>query len=147
MPNPNIAEAGKSSRFQKGNTAARDRTTKSAYINYAFARLYSKDVECMKLSSPLGRYYCLEKFTDSKIAENKGLCEKLPNSIYALKWNCYYNYAIRYRDPGFCDKYSATELSGRDRCLNKMSSLLNDKSLCQKISATSDYKQQCMGEK
>lgn len=34
MPNPNIAEAGKNTRFQKENTAAKDRGTKPSIHNY-----------------------------------------------------------------------------------------------------------------
>ncbi len=99
----------------------------------------------MKLKSPLGRYYCLERFSDSKLPENRGLCEQLPADIYALRWNCYYEYAVRYRDASFCDKYPASEFSGKDRCLLKMAELLKDQSFCKKISATKEhsYLEQC----
>jgi hypothetical protein len=110
-----------------------------------FAQQSSNDDRCMKLKSPIGKYYCLEYFTSSIRPENKSLCDLLPSDIYALKWNCYYQYAIRYRDPSFCDKYSRSEVSGRDRCLLKMASLLNDKGHCQKISDSKDhsYREQC----
>ncbi len=35
MPNPNIAEAGKNTRFQAGNAAAKDRNTKPSIRNWA----------------------------------------------------------------------------------------------------------------
>lgn len=112
---------------------------------YAYARQFKSDDGCMKLKSPLGRYYCLELFSDSKRPENRGLCEQLPAEIYALRWNCYYEYAVRYRDASFCDKYLASEFSGRDRCLLKMAELLKDQSFCKKISATKEhsYLEQC----
>lgn len=112
---------------------------------YAFAGQFKSDDGCMKLKSPLGRYYCLERFSDSKRPENRDLCEQLPTDIYALRWNCYYEYAIRYSDASFCDKYPASDFSGKDRCLLKMAELLKDQSLCKKISATKEhsYLEQC----
>lgn len=111
-----------------------------------FARSFKTDKLCLKLKSPLGRYYCLEFFNDSNLIEAKGLCDQLPDNIYALKWNCFYEYAIRYKDPSYCDKYSLKEISGRDRCLLKMAELLNDHSLCKKISLSTEhsYLEQCL---
>lgn len=110
-----------------------------------FARYADGDTSCMNLISPLGRYYCLKRFEKSARPENKGLCEKLPESIYALKWNCYYEYAVRYRDASFCNKYSQSERSGRDRCLLQMATILNDQSLCDKMSGSKEdtYLEQC----
>lgn len=112
---------------------------------YQFAQNFKTDDGCMELKSPSGRYYCLKKFETSAKAENKGLCEQLPESVYALRWNCFFEYAIRYRDASFCDRYSAKESSGRDRCLLKMAQLLRDKSLCKNISISKDhsYLEQC----
>lgn len=111
-----------------------------------FARPFTGDDGCMELKSLLGRYYCLKRYEDSRRPENKGLCDQLPDSIYALKWNCYYEYAVRYKDPSFCDKYSVSELSGRDRCLLKMAEMLKELSFCNKISASKEhsYKEQCL---
>ncbi|HAZ14629.1 MAG: hypothetical protein A2X86_16655 [Bdellovibrionales bacterium GWA2_49_15] len=113
---------------------------------YEFARQFASDEGCMALKSPSGRYYCLARFDKSARPENRGLCDQLPDAIYALKWNCYYEYAIRYRDPKFCDKYSPKEIDGRDRCLLKMAEIFKDKAFCQKISAskTNSYKEQCL---
>lgn len=112
---------------------------------YQFAQNFKIDDGCMKLNSPSGRYYCLKKFPLSARPENKGLCEQLSESIYALRWNCFYEHAIRYRDASFCDKYKAKESSGRDRCLLKMAKILQDQSLCKKISISKEhsYLEQC----
>jgi hypothetical protein len=110
-----------------------------------YAGQFTNDEGCMKLKSPFGRYYCLQRFADSKRPENKALCEQLPADIYALRWNCFYEYAIRYKDASLCDKYPASEFSGRDRCLLKMAEILKDYSLCKKISASKEhsYVDQC----
>ena len=110
-----------------------------------YAGQFTNDEGCMKLKSPFGRYYCLQRFADSKRPENKALCEQLPADIYALRWNCFYEYAVRYQDPSFCDKYSTSDFSGRDRCLLKMAEILQDYSLCKKISASKEhsYVEQC----
>jgi hypothetical protein len=110
-----------------------------------YAGQFTNDEGCMKLKSPFGRYHCLERFPDSRRLENKALCEQLPAEIYALRWNCFYEYAVRYRDASFCDKYTVSEFSGRDRCLLKMAEILKDYSLCKKISATKEhsYVEQC----
>lgn len=104
------------------------------------------DDECSKLKTDLGKYYCLKRFDLSNRPENKGLCDKLPSSIYALKWNCYYEYAIRYKDPSFCDKYAKEELSGKDRCYLKMAELFKDQKFCSKISDSKEhsYREQCL---
>jgi hypothetical protein len=111
----------------------------------AFSRNSSSDDICQKLLSPIGRYYCLRRFENSARPENKGLCDQLPESIYALKWNCFYEYAVRYKDVTFCDKYSAQEADGRDRCLLKMAEINQDVSLCSKISNSQQntYREQC----
>ncbi|MBA2403796.1 MAG: hypothetical protein H0V66_03415 [Bdellovibrionales bacterium] len=111
-----------------------------------FARNFKTDDGCRELKSPLGRYYCLKTFSHSARPENRGLCEQLPESIYALRWNCFYEHAIRYRDASFCDKYLANESSGRDRCLLQMAKILHDMSLCKKISASKEhsYLEQCL---
>jgi hypothetical protein len=112
---------------------------------YQFAQNFKIDEGCMELKSPSGRYYCLKKFQFSARPENRGLCEQLPESIYALRWNCFYEHAIRYRDASFCDKYPAKESSGRDRCLLKMAEILKDQSHCKKISISKEhsYLEQC----
>lgn len=114
-----------------------------------FARQYKNDEGCMRLKSPLGRYYCLQDFTGSIRPENKVLCDQLPDSIFALKWNCYYDYAVRYKDPSFCEKYPTTELSGKRRCLLRMAELLKDQSFCDKITFSKEdsYKEQCLNLK
>ena len=111
----------------------------------AFSRLSTSDKICQKLQSPMGRYYCLSRFHNSARPENKSLCDQLPDSIYALKWNCFYEYAIRYKDVTFCDKYSAKEFDGRDRCLLKMAEISQNVSLCAKISNSREntYREQC----
>jgi hypothetical protein len=111
-----------------------------------FARLFSDDSGCMKLTTPMGRYYCLQRFTQSARVENKQLCDQLPKDVYALQWNCFYDYAIRFRDPAFCEKYSAQDASGRARCLLKMADLLRDKSYCAKIPESTEhsYRAQCL---
>jgi hypothetical protein len=110
----------------------------------AFALMARSDEVCQELKSPMGRYYCLKSFEKSARPENKGLCDKLPDSIYALKWNCFYEYAIRYNDPSFCDKYPPKD-DGRDRCLLKMAQINHDVSICSKIALRQDnsYKEQC----
>ncbi len=110
-----------------------------------FARNFKTDEGCMELKSPTGRYYCLKRFESSARPESRGLCEQLPESVYALRWNCFYEHAIRYRDVNFCDKYPADESSGRDRCLLKMAEILKDQSLCKKISRSKEhsYLEQC----
>ncbi len=112
---------------------------------YTIARQYTSDEGCMKLKTALGKYYCLKAYESSKRPENKGLCDQLPKDIYALRWNCFYEYAVRYSDPSFCDKYEPSELSGRDRCLLKMAEQLKDKSFCKKISNSKEhsYVEQC----
>ena len=112
---------------------------------YTFGRQYKSDEGCMNLKTPLGKYYCLKAYDSSKRPENKGLCDQLPKDIYALRWNCFYEYAVRYSDASFCDKYEPSELSGRDRCLLKMAELLKDKSFCKKISNSKEhsYVEQC----
>lgn len=112
---------------------------------YQFANNFKTDDGCMKLKSPSGIYYCLKKFPSSARPENKGLCEQLPESVYALRWNCFYEYADKYRDASFCDKYSAAESSGRDRCLLQMARILQDQTLCTKISDSKEhsYVEQC----
>jgi len=104
--------------------------------------------ECLSLVAPLGQYYCLERFSRFKSDEIKNLCDKLPSDIYALRWNCFYNYAVRFNDEKFCEKYSQTaeDISGKNRCYLKMAQLLNDKKLCQKIVKTSSdsYLEQCL---
>lgn len=104
------------------------------------------DDGCSSLKTSMGQYFCLNRFSSSNRPENKDLCDKLPDSIYALKWNCYYEFAIRYKDPSYCEKYSKAELSGKDRCYLKMAELFKDKTLCSKISASKEhtYKEQCL---
>jgi hypothetical protein len=103
------------------------------------------DEGCSSLKTSMGKYFCLKRFYSSNRPENKDLCDKLPNSIYALRWNCYYEYAIRYKDASFCEKYSKEELSGKDRCYLKMAELFKDKNFCSKISDSKEhnYKEQC----
>lgn len=118
---------------------------KSESCFYEFARAYKTDSGCSNLKSPYGRYHCLRFFNHSALPENKTLCDQLPETIYALRWNCYYEFAIRYKDPSFCEKYSVADQSGKDRCFLKMAELLKNKSLCEKISVSKDnsYKEQC----
>jgi hypothetical protein len=110
-----------------------------------FAEVYKEDKGCMNISNFDGRYYCLKKFEYSKMPENKNLCDLLSDSVYALKWNCFYEYAIRYNDQSICDKYPSKEVDGRNRCLLKMAELAKDKSICKKIIKNSQdtYLEQC----
>jgi hypothetical protein len=110
-----------------------------------FARSFMGDYQCMEFKTPLGRYYCLKQFAESARPENRNLCDQLPESIYALKWNCFYEYAFRYRDASFCDKYPEKDVSGKDRCYLQMANILKDQSFCKKISASKDhsYIEQC----
>ncbi len=112
---------------------------------YDFARQFKTDLGCSSLKSALGRYYCLEFYQDSKRPENKSLCDQLPAEIYALRWNCFANYAVRYRDPTFCDKYSEQDVDGKDRCYLKMAEIFSDQQHCKKISESKSntYKEQC----
>lgn len=114
---------------------------------YQFGRSFKTDIECLKLKTALGQYHCLEIFPLSTMPEIKSLCEKLPKDIYALQWNCFYEYAIRFKDPSFCNKYSNTkeDISGKNRCYLKMAEMLKDKQYCQPIVAAQDdsYKAQC----
>ncbi len=109
----------------------------------AFSQQHKTDEGCMKMKTPMGKYYCLDRFKNSHRPENKALCNKLPAEIYALRWNCYYEYAIRYRDPSFCENYSEAETSGKERCWLKMADLMKDKSLCKKITKDKSYMEQC----
>jgi hypothetical protein len=111
-----------------------------------FANGFKEDKECMNISNLNGRYYCLKKFEHSKLPENKNLCDSLSDSVYALKWNCYYEYAIRYNDPALCEKYQDKEIDGKNRCFLKMAELNRDKKLCNKIVKTSQdsYLEQCL---
>lgn len=111
-----------------------------------FAESYKEDKDCMGIDNMDGRYYCLKKFENSKMPENKNLCDLLSDSVYALKWNCFYEYAIRYNDQSICDKYPSKEINGRNRCLLKMAEVLRDKSICNKIVKNSEdtYLEQCL---
>jgi hypothetical protein len=113
------------------------------------AKEFKTDDKCMRLKSSLGKYYCLQLFPLSARSNNLGLCDELPNSIFALRWNCYYEYAIKYKDLRFCDKYSSAELSGKERCLLKMAEILKDKTICEKITLNKEnsYREQCQGLK
>ncbi len=106
---------------------------------FSFGRHYKSDDGCMNLKTDLGKYYCLKAYEKSKRPENKTLCDRLPKDVYGLRGNCFYEYAVRYLDVSFCDKYEPSELSGRDRCLLHMAELLKDKSLCKKISASKEH--------
>ena len=113
-----------------------------------FYSLYKRvliDSDCSKFESTTGKYYCLNKFSQSRLKSNRELCDKLPSGTYALKWNCFYEWAIRYKDPLFCEKYSASQLSGRNRCFLKMANLLKSKAMCKKIIKSKDdsYLEQC----
>lgn len=112
---------------------------------YLFTRFSKSEDICQKLKSPMGRYYCLKRYEQSARPENKGLCDQLPESVYALRWNCFYEYAVRYRDVTFCDKYPAKDIEGKDRCLLKMAEINKDFSLCGKISSSKEhnYIEQC----
>tara|TARA_R110000868_G_scaffold117600_11_gene312343 strand:+ start:4241 stop:4909 length:669 start_codon:yes stop_codon:yes gene_type:complete len=121
--------------------------SKSEQCFREFSKQYKSDEGCMKMSSPLGQYYCLERFPKSQRPENRSLCNKLPAEIYGLRWNCYYDYAIRYKDPSFCELYPEAESSGKERCWLKMADLMKDKSLCKKISKEALYVEQCQALK
>lgn len=114
---------------------------------YQWGRSFKADTDCLKLKAPIGQYYCLEVFPQSTLPEAKTLCEKLPKEIYALQWNCFYEYAIRFKDPTFCDKYSNSkeDISGKNRCYLRMAEMFKDKKYCQPIVAAKDqsYKEQC----
>ena len=110
-----------------------------------YSRSLQSDEDCSVLKTAVGKYHCLKRFYSSKRPENKNLCDQLPDSIYALKWNCYYEFAIRYKDSSFCEKYSKEEFSGKDRCYLKMAEIFKDKKFCSKISDTKEhtYREQC----
>lgn len=112
-----------------------------------FSKQFETDEGCMKLKSPLGQYYCLERFPNSQQPQNRDLCNKLPSDIYGLRWNCYYDYAIRYKDPSFCELYPEKEFSGKERCWLKMAELMKDKSICKKIVKEALYVEQCQALK
>lgn len=115
---------------------------------FQMSKGFKTDVDCMMLKTPMAQYYCLEGFPKSTREENKKLCGKLPENIYALRWNCYYDYAIRYLDPNFCDQYTTSpdDISGRNRCYLKMAELLKNKKFCEKISksVSDSYLEQCL---
>lgn len=114
---------------------------------YELGKSFKSDIDCLKLKTPLAQYYCLEVFQTSTLKVARTLCDTLPKDIYALQWNCFYDYAIRYRDPTFCEKYSnlKQDLSGKSRCYLKMAELFKDKKFCKNIIASKDdsYKEQC----
>jgi len=112
---------------------------------YDYARALKSDEGCMQLKTAVGKFHCLKRFHNSARAENKGLCDQLPKEIYALQWDCFYDYAILYKDPSFCAKFEKKDVEIADRCWNRMAQVMKDKSLCQKISATKNhtYKEQC----
>ena len=114
-----------------------------------YSRTLHSDEDCSTLKTAVGKYHCLKRFYSSNRPENKNLCDQLPDSIYALKWNCYYEFAISYKDPSFCEKYSKEELSGKDRCYLKMAELFKNKSFCSKISDSKEhtYREQCLSIK
>lgn len=140
-----IAKDGRSGQLTIENEASCEKNRPENCFD-EFARRFKNDEGCMTLKTPMGKYYCLRRFEQSARPENKDLCDQLPEAIFGLRWNCYYEHAIRYRDPIYCDRYPAKDASGRDRCLNKMAELLKDKSLCRKISASKEhtYLEQCL---
>ncbi len=105
-----------------------------------------EDKDCNKFNSHIGKYFCLKNFDQSNLKDNRDLCDKLPNDIYSLKWNCFYEWAIRYKDPSFCEQYSKTQLSGKNRCYLKMAVLFNSSKYCKKIEEHNEdsYLEQCL---
>jgi len=112
---------------------------------YDYARGLKSDEGCMKLKTALGKFHCLKRFEHTARPENKTLCDQLPKEIYSLRENCYYDYAILYKDPSLCEKFDKKNPSGADRCWNKMAEVMKDKTLCLKISGdkTNSYKALC----
>jgi len=77
----------------------------------------------------------------------RGLCDQLPEGKNPYrKNNCFYDYAVSFKDPSLCDKFKPEDFQQRDRCLGRLAQTLRDKSLCHKISDTKEhnYKQQCL---
>lgn len=118
--------------------------------NQTCFHLLTKDVQadkdCNKFNSHVAKYYCLNNFDQSNLKENRDLCDKLPSDIYGLKWNCFYEWAIRYKDPSFCEQYSKTQLSGKNRCYLKMAVLFNSNKYCKNIEKNNEdsYLEQCL---
>jgi hypothetical protein len=73
----------------------------------------------------------------------RGVCDGLPGDIPYLRSNCLYDWAIRYRDPGYCHKFTKQEIDGAARCWNKMAEELKDKTLCENIPPGNHYRGLC----
>ncbi len=109
---------------------------------YALSEGVKKATDCNNFNSPTGKYICLSKFPLSNHEQFRSLCDQLPKS---LRWNCYYEWAQKYKDSGFCEKYPPKEFNGRNRCYLKLAELLRSKALCEKIIKRKEdsYHEQC----
>lgn len=114
---------------------------------YDFARRLNAAEGCSALKTALGRYHCLQMFSGQALVDFRGVCDALPSDIHALRENCYYDWAIRYRDAGFCKKFDAKDFSGAERCWLRMAELLKDRSLCNQIKKEPSYVEQCQALK
>lgn len=114
---------------------------------YSFARTLKSVDECTVLKGALGRYFCIMRFQNTVPSGFRSICDQLPQDIYGLRGNCYYEWAIRLKDSSFCDKYEPGDFSGSERCWLKMVEILKDKSLCRHVKKEPLYVEQCQGIK
>ena len=109
---------------------------------YSFSGGVKTAEGCLALKTPLGRYHCIQRFQVA-LPELRDLCPKLPADIFALRENCYYEWAERYRDASFCKKFDVKDYSGAERCWLHMARQLKDPSLCSNIKIEPSYVGQC----
>jgi hypothetical protein len=73
----------------------------------------------------------------------KNVCDGLPKDIPHLRAECLYDWAIRFRDSAYCQKFTKEDIDGVARCWNKMAEELKDQHLCQKIPSDHYYRGIC----
>jgi hypothetical protein len=113
---------------------------------YSYARTLKSAEGCSTLKGALGKYHCLQVYSVA-LPQFRSVCDELPSDIQGLRENCYYDWAIRYRDASYCKKFDAKDFSGAERCWLKMAELLNDRSLCRNIKKEPSYVAQCQALK
>jgi hypothetical protein len=109
---------------------------------YSYARTLKSAEGCSILKGAVGRYYCLQVYAVA-LPQFRDVCDGLPADIHALRENCYYDWAIRYRDARFCNKFDPKDFGGAERCWLKMAEVLKDRSLCRNIKKEPSYVEQC----
>jgi hypothetical protein len=86
---------------------------------YAAMQELQSDQECMKFKSALGKYYCLVRFPNSKMPENKNLCQGIPGTgkTYYTKQECLSDFAQRYQDSTLCKEIPDADNINKEKCL------------------------------